>query len=334
MKAKVNHFAEPTASAGTIQVTADQVTLSNGSLVDTGAVFPAPAGHITFNAGTFSASDSIIASRSVDTAGGAITIQGLQGSGTNPHAVSLTNTVITTDSSYGSGGAITIRGDNISMNQIELSSFSSRRSGGTIDLQAEKTINVTDTFVNASASSLDGGSGGPVTLSAASITLNGGRIATSGQYGGGLISITGKKVVSFSNNTFLTADGNFVHGGTILINGGALLTSQQSSISAGGGSGGTIHMEANKVVLTDSQLNTSVSHSHLPGQEPAGGTITVDAKNLTLNNSQILSTSPDGHGGIIDITTKALHRDGSTVIDASSQFGTNGTVIINGVVQP
>jgi hypothetical protein len=64
------------------------------------------------------------------------------------------------------------------------------------------------------------------------------------------------------------------------------------------------------------------------------GAITVDAKSTTLTNSQILSTATEGQGGTIDITSPVLHRDGGSVIDASSQTGTDGTVTINGVIQP
>jgi len=42
------------------------------------------------------------------------------------------------------------------------------------------------------------------------------------------------------------------------------------------------------------------------------------------------STSPNGNGGAINITSPAFHKNASTVIDASS----GGTVTINGVVQP
>jgi hypothetical protein len=70
------------------------------------------------------------------------------------------------------------------------------------------------------------------------------------------------------------------------------------------------------------------------GPRSVGGTITVDAKNTTLTNSQILSTVTEGQGGTIDITSPILHLDGGSVIDASSQSGTDGTVTINGVIQP
>jgi hypothetical protein len=55
---------------------------------------------------------------------------------------------------------------------------------------------------------------------------------------------------------------------------------------------------------------------------------------MSLHNSQMLSTATEGHGGTIDITSPVLHRHAGSVIDASSQSGMNGTVTINGVIQP
>jgi hypothetical protein len=60
----------------------------------------------------------------------------------------------------------------------------------------------------------------------------------------------------------------------------------------------------------------------------------VDAKNTTLTNSQLLSTATEGHGGTVDITSHVLQQDANSVIDASSQSGTDGTVTINGIIQP
>ena len=113
--------------------------------------------------------------------------------------------------------------------------------------------------------------------------------------------------------------------GEILINGGARFTSQQSTISAKG----TIQVKAKTIELTDSQLNASTSG----GPGTVGGTIILDGKSTTLTNSQILSTATEGRGGTITITSKNLQNP-SSVIDASSQSGTDGAVTINGIIQP
>jgi hypothetical protein len=48
----------------------------------------------------------------------------------------------------------------------------------------------------------------------------------------------------------------------------------------------------------------------------------------------LTNSENSSNGGDITITSPHFHQDASSVIDASSQFGTNGTVTINGVVQP
>jgi hypothetical protein len=88
-------------------------------------------------------------------------------------------------------------------------------------------------------------------------------------------------------------------------------------------------VNANTIQLTDSKINTSTSG----GPQTIGGTIAVGAKNLTIRNSQIINTATEGQGGTIDIRSLILHRSGS-VIDAASQLAMDGTVTINGVVQP
>jgi hypothetical protein len=153
------------------------------------------------------------------------------------------------------------------------------------------------------------------------------------------VSLANSTVLDASNygngDSFNPLRGN---GGTILINGGALFTSQQSTVLAtsASGLGGTIRLNAKTIILSDTHVTTSVFVPDFTccGPPASGGTITIDAKNLTLTKSQILSTATEGPGGTIAITAKTLRQDASSGVDASSQFGTNGTVTINGVVQP
>ena len=339
-------------NGGAIEVTAEQVTLSNHStFVTSGATDNSgsgSSGNVTFNANTFSATDSTIeTSVSLYTVccngnyfgnGGSLTIQGLQGSGTSAKTVSLTDMFVRTLSgTSGNGGPILIRGGNIALNGTTMfaTSYSGTAAitlvskggldirnslletdsvlatGGTINFNAGTGIDITNSTIN--AFSIEGLNGGTISMAAPFISIGGsGLDVWSGGSGhGGTISLTGARAVSLSNGTVLDADGilnqstlinppPIANGGTILINGGRLFTSQQSTISAQSelGNGGTIHIEAHKVGLTDTQITTSVSG----GPQTVGGTITVDAKNTTLTNSQILSTATEGHGGTIGIT--------------------------------
>jgi len=360
-------------SGGNINITAEHAILDNsGIAASTQGVHS--AGNITINVWTFSATDSSVAATAGSEGtgkGGAITIQGLGGPDTHAQAVSLSNSSIFTGAGFGNlgvveAGPILIKADNITMNHgrldagvgidgngglitlesrghIEMlnSNISVRGHfgiGGVINVEAGRGIDLVNTVLDASSSFVGGGT---INMAAPDMSIMGSTltVGSGGVLPGGTISLTGTKAVSLSNGTVLSADNFFgfnpfgsANGGTILINGGHLFTSHQSTISAGstGGNGGTIHVEANKVQLTDTQLTTSVTG----GPQTVGGRITVDAEKTTLTNSQLLSTATQGDGGLIGIASPIFHKNAGSVIDASSQTGTNGTVTINGVVQP
>lgn len=151
---------------------------------------------------------------------------------------------------------------------------------------------------------------------------------------GGTINLTATQAVNLINTRLDAGSGNegrLVPAGSILINGGELFTVQQSIVSAEATLGGRILVQACNISLTDSQFITSTG-----GGNPAttAGQITLGAKTITLTNGQILSSAYGGSGGTIDITTSVLRRNVSSVIDASSTLGTDGTVTINGAIQP
>jgi filamentous hemagglutinin family protein len=361
----------PPPVGGPIEVTAEQVALSNHSRIDTGVEenFGGSAGPITFNVDAFSAIDSTISAQGGFFPGGtsgAVTIQGIQGPGASAYSVSLTNTEVTTrNSGFGldffDGGPILIRADNIALNQSSLITFSGEATGGPITLVSSNRIESHDSFLSTTslfgsggnvdlragaAISLTGsgiraesesGSGGTITMAAPFISISGSFLLVGSEFGhAGTISITGTKAVSLTNgifgtfgtlDTFIDASGQ--NGGTILINGGGRFTSRQSTISAQSqfGNGGTINVRAKGIVsLNETLLTTGVSG----GPQTIAGEITIDANAVKVKNSQILSTATEGQGGTIDITSHNGHQVINSVIDATSQFGTDGTVTITG----
>ncbi|MDO9117335.1 MAG: filamentous hemagglutinin N-terminal domain-containing protein [Nitrospira sp.] len=236
------------------------------------------------------------------------------------------------------GGAITLVGNNrIESRDSSFSSNSIWWSGGLVDFTAGNSIDLTNTLISTRSSIAF--NGGNISLAAPSISIKGSQLdARSGGIGhGGTISITGKKSVSLTdtalsadnylNYPFFTTPPRNANGGTIHIDGGSQFTSQQSTISAQSvlGSGGSIHIEAQKATLNDTVLTTSVSG----GPQTVGGSITVDAKNVTVKNSQILSTATEGQGGTIEISSHNRRPIANSVIDATSQLGTDGTVTIH-----
>ena len=192
------------------------------------------------------------------------------------------------------------------------------------------TVHVGDRAV-ISASSQSAGHAGTIVIDAArNISTDNGTITAAGHGQGGNVSLHAGKSVQIRNGSLISADNTGVgDAGHIVIQAGTRFVSHDSTVSAQAeeGHGGTIHVEANKVRLTDSQLTTSVTG----GPQSVGGTITVDAKNTTLKNSQLLSTATQGTGGAFGIASPVLHGEAGSVIDVSSQSGTNGTVTINGI---
>jgi filamentous hemagglutinin family protein len=208
-------------------------------------------------------------------------------------------------------------------------------SGGKIEIQAGTRIDLASTEVNAGTRTAQGGT---ISMASPLISMNGSAANVSGGGldggPGGTINLTATQAVSLINSRLDAGSGNegrLVPAGSILINGGELFTVQQSIVSAEATLGGRILVQACNISLTDSQFITSTG-----GGNPAttAGQITLGAKTITLTNGQILSSAYGGSGGTIDITTPVLRRNVSSVIDASSTLGTDGTVTINGVIQP
>jgi filamentous hemagglutinin family protein len=255
-----------------------------------------------------------------------------------------------------SKGTILIRGGQVVLDTATIDSFQTKgrertdapaiivESLGTLTAQ-DSNVSISAEFVYPGAMELLAGSeitltnsmisgvtdrSGDVTLTAPTISIDGGIIDMAGGNVGGTIQLNATKSVSLTDTTLDVAGnrGSGGPGGTILINGGTQFIAQRTTMDAFGlDTGGRIQVHANKITLMDSQLTTVGFFSN-------GGLITLDAKRTALTNSRLLSNSTRGQGGTITITSPGFHQDSSSAIDASSQSGTNGTVTINGVVQP
>lgn len=353
---------------GKIEVTAEQVTLSNQSSISTrtsgGSDFPLQlgvAGDITFNAENFSATDSAIAANVGINAGsgGAVTIQGFK-PGDSAKNVSLTNTQVDTSTRFiGVGGPIEIRARDIALNQSTLNTVSAEPLGGRISLVSTDRIESHDsTFVTNSFF----GSGGPIYFEAGKrIDLTNTAIFTRGSgINGGSISLVAPRI-SINGSTLNAQSAGIGHGGTISLTAekavslsGTVLTSDGTTSGPGdprSGNGGTIRIdggtkftsEHSTVSATSAFRNagliqieaqkvdlsdTRITTEVSGGPQTIGGNIIIDSHKLSLDNSQILSTATEGHGGTIGITTHKLQSTNS-ITDATSQLGTDGTVTIH-----
>jgi large exoprotein involved in heme utilization and adhesion len=148
------------------------------------------------------------------------------------------------------------------------------------------------------------GNGGPISIDARLITLENHGVITSSSLG------TGN-----AGNIWLRARDS------ISLASGSVISTQAKQ-----GAGGNIAIIAgNKLLLRESSISTSVD-----GPASNGGNIDIDPVFVVLDNSRILARAVGGNGGNIHISTQYLLQSTDSVIDASSQLGVNGRVVIAG----
>jgi filamentous hemagglutinin family protein len=179
------------------------------------------------------------------------------------------------------------------------------------------------------------GSGGNTFLSGRSLTMENGATISAETSGtapsatGGSIIVNMTDHVTMTSGALITASstspGN-ANAGDISIDAGQNLEMRDSSIKTESekASGGNIDIQAvDRVRLVNSPISTSV-----PNGTGDGGNITIDPNVIVLQNSDITAKAVQGAGGNITLTTPLFLRDSSSQVDASSQFGVNGTVTI------
>lgn len=311
-----------TTEGGSITLSTPHLTLDHSGSITAGGL-DAPTGDISVNVRTLNMFNggriwslsfgapgdiNIVASRSISMAGG-------DAPGEFP-------TIIASESGAGIGGG-RVHIVTTTMSLDDRAAVLTQGGNGSILLDVDRLAVLRGAEIQRGQS----GSRADGTLiinAAKSITLDHGSIR-SGPHQGTNVRLHAGKSIEISNGSLVSAyEGD--KAGHITIQAGKSVVIRDSTVSvqAQQGHGGTINVDAKKVMLTNSQLTTSVSG----GPQSVGGQISVDAKHLMLRNSQILSTATEGQGGTITIRTHILHRDARSVIDASSLSGTDGTVTI------
>ena len=232
---------------------------------------------------------------------------------------------------------------------------------GIIDLTAMDLV-MNGGAVNVSSNST--GNAGTISLQLGSLELqNGAQISTSvagaGNGGDLVIAVDGKATISgqsgsgFSSGLYSTTSdigngGNIgLAANTVSINNQGLVTAE----STGDGDAGNITILADKSInlekgfihtravtsdggnidlgaasqlyMLNSEITTSVESGF-----GDGGNITIDPDFVIFNNSRIVANAFGGNGGNILIITDNFIATPNSIVDASSRFGLDGTVII------
>lgn len=164
----------------------------------------------------------------------------------------------------------------------------------------------------------------------ASIRLSDAAIASKAlsahQTRGGTISIAGRELQLERSSQIAASNEGRGDAGNIEIDLGDALRISESEITteARDGFGGNVTIQADRLLdMLDSRIATSVS-----GATGDGGNIEIDPRLVVLNRSSILATAVGGDGGSITLIAAELLSSADSAIDASSQLGVDGDVVI------
>jgi filamentous hemagglutinin family protein len=279
--------------SGNIAITLDgRLTLAGGSVINTGVFGPADSSDLII-----SASDILITGKNSD---------------------GLNSGLYTSTLSSGDGGRLRLFTDNLQLTDGGILSSKSSIGAKKIIPSGDGGVVSVEGYRNPGTSITIDGPGSGIFATAAG-TGNGGAINLSAQ---SLTMTNGATITASSTNTG-PSPGN---AGDISINAGQSLEMRDSSITTQSKQaiGGNIDIRAiDRVRLVNSTVSTSVSAGG-----GSSGNITIDPNLVVLQNSSILAQAFQGQAKNITIFTPLFLKDQSSVIDATSKFGLNGTVTI------
>jgi len=291
-------------AGGDILVKAPDILINNGSVVSAGTLSEGMGGNITLEA-----VKSLELSSAFDN---------------NPSIVSTSTT------GTGNGGQIQVNTGKLTIfDGSQIQAIAGTGAGGTISIDATKSIEIAGTGVFRSRDSM-----GTINES----ILASGFTASSGVAGlplelrpqgksGNLIIDTPKLTIADSGNISVSNYG-LANAGDIAIATSDLVLKTAGEITANtsSGEGGSISIFASDLVM----LNNQGAISTTAEQNGNGGNIFVEAENLVLFASdRISANAQQGSGGNISINTKGLFQASASSITASSEIETKeGTIEI------
>ncbi len=291
-----------TGAGGNIFVDANSVTLQNGGVLSAATTGTAPSA-----------------------TGGSITVNGQQ--------VALNSQALITADTNGIAPAGVVE---INTGSLAVNGGSQIRSSSGAEESLAASLTAAPTLTGGTIT-IDGRTGTGSQADSVSIDGTGSGIFTqsTGNRPGGDINIAASGSVTMTNGASISASSTGTgNAGNIQINAGNQLAMTNSTVTteANQASGGAIKITtgpSGTVELTDSTISASV----LDGTG-GGGSVNIDPQSVVLINSQILANAIFGPGGNINITTNLLLPDSTSVISASSQFGQQGTIIIQSPISP
>jgi filamentous hemagglutinin family protein len=260
---------------------------------------------------------------------------------------SQTSGIFSVTASAGPSGAVVLKADTLAMSDLGSINTSTIDSGAAGSIQLRLQTAALQGGARISSSTGATGNGGLIDISAS------GAVSATGLGGDGFGSGFYSDVQAASGVDPATVTGT---GGNIDLAASRLLLNDQATVSAkssGAGDAGSIHIHAaNAVELQHGAtittqavlsgggritvntgnllfLNRSGITSSVQDGSGNGGDITIDPLFVVLLDSQVLAQAFAGNGGNITISAGNLFITPGTVIDASSQLGIAGDIVID-----
>ena len=320
-----------TGDAGNITLSASEVISMTEGFISSSSFGEGDAGEITLQAPRILLDSESTIFNITDNTGnaGAISIGASEMVSLSQNAFILSETL-----GQGDGGSILIEGKDIILSQnSEISTNTLFGSGkaGQVTLDVSQLTIKAGSKISSSSRPLSSGPAGKIKINASEgVSIFGedsGLFTFSeGEGTGGEISLTASSL-SLNDRAIISA---FSSGpgeaGQIFLNAGDQFVSQNSSVTteAAQADGGDIEIQATSLVhFVNSDLTATVK-----GGEGTGGNILVDSNAIIVENSQIIAKAFGGPGGNIDLLSNLFFIDPSSVISASSERNDGGTVNI------
>jgi filamentous hemagglutinin family protein len=331
----LNLIATPTANAGLVEINTPRLELRNLSSITARNEGTGMGGDVKINAEeVLLKADSRVSVFTASGKGGSLEL--------NANLIALSNQSQFSASAGGSGqgGTIKIRTQDLSLiNNSTINAIVKDGDAGTISIEAAKTISLDAS--NIVGNTTGKGNGALIKITTPELNLrNQSQISSSSLKSGnaGNIQILSSDRISLDNKSQITnQSAGEGQGGIIELSSRSLSLNNSSQINAS-----TVFSDGGNLNLTITDLlqlrNGSLLNAEAGGAGN-GGNISIDSRFMFGGgNSDIIANAVLGSGGTVEIKSEGVFglqyrsvRTAENDITASSQFGLQGSVTINGL---
>lgn len=357
----LNITAPTIANSRSVEINTPRLRLQNGAAISARNEGIGSGGDVKINAG-----DIILESGKISV----LTASGKGGSAElNANSIDLSGNaqILASAGGAGEGGAVRMRTQDLSMaNNSVINAIVNDGNAGEISIDATKSINLTSS--NILGNTTGKGNGAIIKVTTPELYLSSSSLnsATLGTGNAGTIILDVKTAMLNDRSQISTTSSKSGNAGNIqILNSDRINLDNQSQItnrSTGTGRGGTIELSSRSLALNrESQINAStvlsdggnlnitltellqLRNGSLLNAEAGGtgngGNIKIDSRFMFgSGNSDIIANAVLGSGGRVNIKSDGVFglqyrsvRTAENDITASSQFGLQGSVTINGL---